>query len=977
MKSGKNRLSVVVALVIAVSTMGISSAFASGIAHASGASWGSAVSVDESSNDPVISSLSCVSSSWCMGANLTGQYFTFNGKTWSTPTLADSNGIQALSCTTSSFCAEADQLGEVSTYNGTSWSTPVLLDGSGPSGNSSVVINSVSCAAGTSDTICWAVDANGNAFSYDANTNKWSSADGIASMSNNNLGWVSTPALTGVSCASTTFCVAVDNGVNGTANEGDAYIWNGTTWSAPNPIDFSNNTGWQLAAVSCTSSSFCMAVDNNGQALTYNGSTWSSPQLIVSDQSPLDAVSCSSTTLCAVGVNAANSDPMLGAVVTYTNGTWGTPQVIDTASSAGDRDFVSVSCPTTSFCVAGDRFGDVYYYGTPGGSSGGSPISSATWSVANSVDANAYNPIIESISCPSSSYCMAVDASGQYFTFNGTSWTSPTQFDTQINGNGNYVASVSCVSTTFCVAVDSAGYGQSYDGSSWTTPTLLDGSGNGPNLTGQVLISSVSCVSTTFCVAVDMSGNAFTFNGTSWSTADPVAGSSNPPVQLFSVSCVSTSFCMASAGNNGAVYTFDGSTWTSSSSFTTNRIDSLSCTSTTFCMAVDSSGNAGSFNGASWGGGKQIATDVVPITDVSCVGSSFCVASVNDGNGSVGQGSVVMYQNGTWQVPQVIEASPIANGNDITAVSCVSSTFCVAGDAVGNVFIYGTPSAPPATAGYWMLDEGGDVFNFGSAKNYGSALDFGAPAAALAATPSGQGYWVASVVGQVDAFGNAVNYSPNGELTSLVTSPVVAIVSTSDGLGYWVATQGGQVFAAGDAKDYGSPAESNLTLAKGIVAMTATSDGKGYWLLGGDGGVFSYGDASFFGSSGQINPGQAAGGSNSFVPNKPIQGIVATAGGKGYWMVGADGGVFAFGNAGFVGSSGQINPGQPAGGSNSFNPAKPIIGMVATSTGKGYWMVGADGGVFAFGDAGFVGACPTPGSGCQTLSSPIIGFTPV
>ncbi len=603
-------------------------------------------------------------------------------------------------------------------------------------------------------------------------------------------------------------------------------------------------------------------------------------------------------------------------------------------------------------------------------------VPSPSWSAADPIDLNAYNPIIESISCPSSSYCMAVDASGQYFTFDGTSWTSPTQFDPQTNGNGNYVASVSCVSSSFCVAVDSSGYAQSFNGTKWSTSVLLEGSGNGTGMTGQVVISSVSCASITFCVAVDHNGNGFTYNGNSWSSGVTLTSSSDG---LYSISCPSSSFCVA-GDDKGNVVTFNGTSWTGAVTADTsgNRIDALSCTSTTFCMAVDGLGNALSFDGTAWGTEQQITTDVVPVTDVSCAGLSICVATLDDSNGSGGQGAVVMYQNGTWHSPQVIEASPIVNGNDISAVSCTGPTFCVTGDNVGNIFIYGTPtSLPPSGPGYWMLDEGGDVFHFGSAGNFGSANNFGAPAAAMAATPSGQGYWVVAINGEVDAFGNAVNYSPNGELTSLVTSPVVAIISTSDGLGYWVATQGGQVLTGGDATDYGSPAKSNLTLAKGIVAMTATSDGKGYWLLGGDGGVFSYGDASFFGSSGQINPAQAPGGANSFVPNKPINGIVATTGGQGYWMVGADGGVFAFGNAGFVGSSGQINPTQPAGGSNSFNPAKPIVGMVATSTGKGYWMVGADGGVFAFGDAGFVGACPTTGSGCQTLQSPIIGFTPI
>jgi len=40
---------------------------------------------------------------------------------------------------------------------------------------------------------------------------------------------------------------------------------------------------------------------------------------------------------------------------------------------------------------------------------------------------------------------------------------------------------------------------------------------------------------------------------------------------------------------------------------------------------------------------------------------------------------------------------------------------------------------------------------------------------------------------------------------------------------------------------------------------------------------------------------------------------------------------------------------------NRANSNAPIVGMAATPTGKGYWLVGADGGVFTFGDAVFFG----------------------
>ncbi len=40
---------------------------------------------------------------------------------------------------------------------------------------------------------------------------------------------------------------------------------------------------------------------------------------------------------------------------------------------------------------------------------------------------------------------------------------------------------------------------------------------------------------------------------------------------------------------------------------------------------------------------------------------------------------------------------------------------------------------------------------------------------------------------------------------------------------------------------------------------------------------------------------------------------------------------------------------------NRINVNAPICGMAATPSGKGYWLVAMDGGIFAFGDAGFFG----------------------
>ncbi|HXY28432.1 MAG TPA: hypothetical protein VEH82_09155, partial [Acidimicrobiales bacterium] len=52
----------------------------------------------------------------------------------------------------------------------------------------------------------------------------------------------------------------------------------------------------------------------------------------------------------------------------------------------------------------------------------------------------------------------------------------------------------------------------------------------------------------------------------------------------------------------------------------------------------------------------------------------------------------------------------------------------------------------------------------------------------------------------------------------------------------------------GDAAPYGS--EYGAALNAPIVDIEATADGGGYWLQGADGGIFSFGDAPFFGSMG-------------------------------------------------------------------------------------------------------------------------------
>jgi hypothetical protein len=98
---------------------------------------------------------------------------------------------------------------------------------------------------------------------------------------------------------------------------------------------------------------------------------------------------------------------------------------------------------------------------------------------------------------------------------------------------------------------------------------------------------------------------------------------------------------------------------------------------------------------------------------------------------------------------------------------------------------------------------------------------------------------------------------------------------------------------------------------------------NGYYMVGEDGGVFAFGGAPFY---------QSMGGS---ALNAVMVGMARTHDNRGYWEVGADGGIFAFGAAPFNGSAG------------SLNLVSCIQGMAARANGQ-YWLVAADGGVFAY-----------------------------
>ena len=339
--------------------------------------------------------------------------------------------------------------------------------------------------------------------------------------------------------------------------------------------------------------------------------------------------------------------------------------------------------------------------------------------------------------------------------------------------------------------------------------------------------------------------------------------------------------------------------------------------------------------------------------------------------------------------------------------------------------IVGMASTPDG-GGYWLVGSDGAVYAFGDAKYEGGvnspasatsplATAYGEGVVGISSTTTGDdGYYIVSNFGEVWAYGNAPGSGQNGCLVvsrrgspyiygqsyvqNPLVDPVVGIATDPSG-GIWTVDSNGGVFSYNGATYYGSM--GGKTLNKPMVGIAPASDGGGYWLTAGDGGVFAFGSSQYQGrvyygststtgststsstsssssnsgsptkskpgstttqtvngttvtyvngnpvssgtvsasASGYLNPTEAK------IPraNAPIVSGMATSN-NGYWLEGADGGIFSEGSAQYHGSM----------GGKTLNAQ--IVGMAKTKDGGGYWLVGSDGGVFSFGDAHYYGS---------------------
>ncbi|HET9730673.1 MAG TPA: S8 family serine peptidase, partial [Acidimicrobiia bacterium] len=230
--------------------------------------------------------------------------------------------------------------------------------------------------------------------------------------------------------------------------------------------------------------------------------------------------------------------------------------------------------------------------------------------------------------------------------------------------------------------------------------------------------------------------------------------------------------------------------------------------------------------------------------------------------------------------------------------------------------------------GYWITTINGRVKAFGHAQWYGDMRYYSASAPTIASAPmsDGSGYWLVGIDGTVAHFGHARFF---GDLHGRRVVPIVAFAATPSNQGYMLVARNGHVFAFGDAQFYGS---LGFVPRSPIRSVQFTSTGLGYFITTADGSVYAFGDARGHDLSVQRSFGTG------------IMAMDAAPDDGGYWLSHADGRVFAI-NETYMGTL------------RSWVrkllgvPYTPLVGLSALSTKNGYYILGLNGSVYAFGAA--------------------------
>jgi hypothetical protein len=281
----------------------------------------------------------------------------WNGTTWSavhTPNPGGSAGtrLTGVACPGPSTClavgwftdgASGDTLPTAEKWNGTSWS---LLSVPDASGSTDARLNGVACT-GTGN--CFAAGASmSHTFIEHWNGSAWS----IESSPNPNTD----DLLFGVTCPSASRCWAVGFTTSGTTGGTLAERWNGTNWAVVHTPASSDGA---LDGVSCSSTSDCVAAGSGGNmfaiAQVWNGTAWANAlpaKPSGASITVLKSVSCPAGGSACESVGAKEISSGERALAERWNGSAWSVQSTGTVSGTTFSTLDAVTCTSASNCWA-------------------------------------------------------------------------------------------------------------------------------------------------------------------------------------------------------------------------------------------------------------------------------------------------------------------------------------------------------------------------------------------------------------------------------------------------------------------------------------------------------------------------------------------------------------------------------------------------------------------------------------------------
>ena len=317
------------------------------------------------------------------------------------------------------------------------------------------------------------------------------------------------------------------------------------------------------------------------------------------------------------------------------------------------------------------------------------------WTAQSTPALIASNGYLNDVSCPSASSCTAVGYTRSRFGpsgfepnlpliehWDGTKWEVQAAPSPPFGLGEAELEGVSCPTTSYCIAVgwgetserEREAFVEQWDGKEWTIMPTPEPTGPGSEYLVSYKLTSVSCTLATSCTAVGWGGwitidHRYTlktliehWDGTKWTVqSSPNPGTVPPEIaeikgsenELQGVSCVSTSACTAVGSYTELIeleegvyelkrktlaLKWDGSKWSQQSTpepsgVTYNGLEDVSCISAESCIATDFAWEsltfAYSLRGGTWsvhetnehsGGGE------LRMWGVACTASNACMA---------------------------------------------------------------------------------------------------------------------------------------------------------------------------------------------------------------------------------------------------------------------------------------------------------------------------------------------------------------